>query len=471
MAEAAAGFQPASGRDLGGYRPPTIAPPTERLGFVRGLRALVRNPITIWPEEMYDGAMMADRYFGQLTAHVAEPALVRRVLLEDADSYRRARLMIAILGPALGDGLLTSDGEKWRRQRRIAAPSFRMQELRALTPIMSRAGAAAGERLARAAGGAPVDVMPEMVRATFDVITDAIIGDAAADAPGLIDRPAFARDVDTYLNTLGKVDLLDVFGAPRWLPRLSKLSARGATRRIRATAARVVAARRAAGATGGALVDRLIRAVDPEEGGGLTDREVVDNIVTFFGAGHETTAMALTWTLSILAHQPEWQDALRDEAASVAGAAPITAEHVDALTLHGQVIKEAMRLYPPAAVMSRRAAAPTRIGDVELRPGDEVVIATYVMHRSRALWDRPDAFDPSRFAPDAPPIDRYAYLPFGGGPRICIGMAFALIEASAILAELLRRVRFTPGPRRALEPVLRVTLRPKGGMPLGVERL
>lgn len=451
------------------YRPPSITPPTERYGAYRSLRAAIRNPITLWPEELYDSPILVNRHFGRQMAHIADPTLARRVLLEDADSFHRARLMMATLGPALGDGLLTSDGAHWRRQRRIAAPAFRMQELRALTPSMARAGAEAAKRMARSTGGI-VDVMPHMVHATFDVIADAIIG-TETDAD-LLDRPGFARDVDLYLNTVGKVGLMDILGAPNWVPRVSKLKALGAMRRVRAAAARVVAARRSAGAESGTLADRLIRAVDPEGGAGLTDKEVVDNIITFFGAGHETTAMALTWTLSILAHQPAWQNALRDEARSVAGDAPISAEHVDALTLHAQVVKEAIRLYPPAAVFGRKAVAEVRVGDVTLEPGDEAVIAVYVMHRSRALWDRPDMFDPTRFAPDAPAIDRFAYLPFGGGPRICIGMHFALIEAAAMLAEILRRVRLTPGPTsHAIEPLLRITLRPKGGMPLGVEAI
>lgn len=453
-----------------GFRPATIAPPAQRLGLLERARALFRNPITIWPQEMYDGRVMIEGALGVTNAHVAEPRLVKSVLLDDADCYHRARLMRIVLTPALGEGMLTADGEHWRRQRRIAAPSFRMQELQAMTPLMSAAGARAGARLAAQAGGV-VDVMPEMVRATFEVITDAVLGE---DGQDLIDHAAFARDVDVYLNKAGQVDALDVLGVTAWWPRPWKWAAAGATRRIRAAAAAAVAARRAAGADGGALVDRLIRAVDPEEGGGLTDAEVVDNIVTLFGAGHETTAMALTWTLFILAQQPEWQEALRAEALAAAGPAgpdapSISAEQLDALALHEMVVKEALRLYPPAAVISREAVAPVRLGDVELTAGDQAIVATYVMHRSRALWERPDEFDPNRFAPDAPPIDRYAYLPFGGGPRICIGMGFAMIEARAMLAEILRRVRVAPGPERVVEPVLRVTLRPKGGMPLRLE--
>ncbi|MCI4663593.1 MAG: cytochrome P450, partial [Neomegalonema sp.] len=354
-----------------GFRPPTITPPARPLGLLRMIRAAFRNPITIWPEEMYDGAVIANQLLGTTRVHVADPSAARRVLLEDAESYVRPRIVKRMLGPALGAGLFTADGEGWRRQRRIAAPSFRIQELRALTPLMSRAGAAAGERLAWRPGAA-VDIMPEMIRATFDVIADATIGDDARD---VFDRETFARDVDLYLNIFGQVDALDVMRAPSWVPRPWHWRARGATGRIRAAALRVVAARRAAGAAGASLVDRLINAVDPEGGAGLTDREVVDNIVTFFGAGHETTAMALTWTLSILAQQPQLQEALRAETKAVAGDAPITAAHVDALTLHDQVIKEAMRLYPPGAVVGRQVAKPTQLGQHDLKPGDEVLIA------------------------------------------------------------------------------------------------
>ena len=452
-----------------GYRPPTITPPAKRRGRIGTLRAAVRNPLTIWPEEMYDGAPMKVRQVGWTAYHIADPALVKRVLLDEADNFARPRLMQLLLGPAMGEGLLTTDGDVWRRQRRICAPSFRVNELKALTPFMSRAGAAAGDRLAKSSelGEGIVDVAPFMVRAAFDVINDSILGE---DGRGLVDPEATARDAETYLNTHGRIDPLDLLNAPRWMPRPHKWGGATVTRRLRRNAAAVVAARRAAGAGGAGLADRLIRAIDPDaSGGGLTDMEVVDNIMTFFGAGHETTATALTWTLMILAHQPQYQDALRAETEAVSGDAPINAEHIERLDLHGQVIKEAMRLYPPASVIARRAVAPIRIGEHELKAGDEATIAIYVMHRRRDLWDRPDMFDPRRFAADAPPIDRFAYMPFGGGPRICIGWAFAQMEATALLAEILRRVRVSPGPEREVEPLLRVTLRPRGGMPLRVQ--
>ena len=443
------------------FRPSTITPPPEPLGFFGALRAITDNPITIWPEALYRERVYIGQMGGQRFVHVASPELAQGVLLDHADAFIRAKLATRLLKPALGEGLLTSEGETWRRQRRIAAPAFRVKALRALVPVMSAAGRCTADRLATAPG--LVDVMPAMTQATLDVIVDTML---RVGGPG-IDRDALARNVGVYIESSGTPDLLDAFNAPRWLKNPLKWRGRAAVRRLREAARQAVLAAQAPSEGDATLTELLVAAADPETGGRMTEPELIDNIVTFISAGHETTALALTWSLYLLAQAPALQEALAAEAAAVAGGAPIDAGHVDALTLHAQVIDEAMRLYPPAALVGRSAQRDVTLedadGPLEIRRGDEVAVATYVMHRHHALWE-----DPSAFRLGREPKHRFAYLPFGAGPRICIGLRFAMMEAVAILASMTPRLRFAPGPARKVEPVMRITLRPKGGMPLAI---
>ena len=228
-----------------------------------------------------------------------------------------------------------------------------------------------------------------------------------------------------------------------------------------------VAARTGAGPDD--LLQRLTAARDPDSGQAMGESQLVDNLLTFYLAGHETTARALTWTLYLLALFPEWAERLEREIEQVAGGAPIEAAHIERLVLVQQVLKESMRLYPPVPMMTRQAVADTRLGGREIRAGTSVVMPIYAIHRHAARWERPDSFDPERFAPAREAaMPRYQYMPFGAGPRICIGMGFAMLEAAAMLATFLQRARFAPLAGHAPEPVARVTLLPGGGMPLKV---
>jgi cytochrome P450 len=199
----------------------------------------------------------------------------------------------------------------------------------------------------------------------------------------------------------------------------------------------------------------------------MSDELLIDNLLTFLMAGHETTAKALTWALYLLAQTPYWQDQILEEVVKVAGDGPLDSNHIDKLSITAQVLKETMRLYPPAPIMSRQATVDIELGGLPIKAGTQIIIPIYAIHRHRRHWSDPDRFEPTRFAPEnEAKISRYQYMPFGAGPRICIGMAFALIEGVALLGTLVRAARFETVPGHAPEPVSRVTLRAAGGMPL-----
>lgn len=449
------------------FIPETIKPPKQPLSRYQHIRALIRNPIELWSEPLFDEPARLVEWMGHRVLQIADPELVKQVLLDEADKFQKSSLQLRVLRPLMGNGILTAEGERWRVQRRSAAPAFRPAALTALVPTMADAGEAAAQRLAnRAATKMLIDVAPEMAHTTLDIIAKTLL---SADDLGLrYDR--LAKMVDDYLRTVGKVDLLDVLGAPAWMPRPWMAKGQRAAENLKASATAAIERRRQRPELGHDLLGLLLAARDPETGLPLTDDELRDNVVTFIGAGHETTALALTWTLYLIANDPAAQDRLVAEADAVCGKGPVRPENAEQLQYHLMVVREAMRLYPPVAATQRRAVQDVKIGDALLRQGDLVVILIYVMHRHRRLWTSPQAFDPERFGPRAMPHHRFAYLPFGAGPRICIGAKFAELEAVTILANLIRALRFSPNAAHRIIPKMRITTRPEGGMPLFVER-
>jgi len=249
-----------------------------------------------------------------------------------------------------------------------------------------------------------------------------------------------------------------------------------AARRLRTSVRALIARRRAEGDAakidGQDLLARLLTARDPESGEPMSDTQLINNLLTLLEAGHETTAKALTWTLYLLARSPDWQSSARAEVKRVAGKETITAAHLPFLQTVHEVLKESMRLYPPAPSMLRIFTGPLTVGREKFTRGDVAIIPVYCIHRHRRLWANPDYFDPARFSPELErTYPRTQYMPFGAGPRICIGSAFAMAEAAVLLATFLRDAEFDWDGKHEPEPISRITLRPRGGMRLRVSLL
>ena len=446
---------------------PAVPPPLRRpLGLFAFLRAARANPITTWMEDHFTAPVVAgEGVLGRITV-VSDPALIRHVLVENAGAYRKDDLQRRVLAPGLGEGLLTAEGDAWRLQRRTLAPIFSARTVRGFEGAMNAAGAHLGRRLARRAG-ASVDVAQEMTRVTLDVLERTIFTHGPRRDPD-----ALGRAITRFLESVGPIDPLDVFGVPAFVPRIGRLRARPALRYFAEVVDELIDHRRAVMAQGEApedLLTLLLAAQDPETGQGLTDLEVKANIVTFIAAGHETTANALTWALYCLSQDADSRARLEAEVDGAADAEGLFA--IERLPFAKAVMEEAMRLFPPVPFLSRQALRTDRLGRVKVPRGSLVMVAPWVLHRHRTLWEEPDAFVPERFLePNRAAIPRFAYLPFGAGPRVCIGQSFSLQEAVIVLAHAVRAVRLTlPADHPPVTPLHRVTLRPQNGLRMDAE--
>ncbi len=434
----------------------------EPWGIFKSLNAARQNVLSIIPEIATRQPMVSGKT-GKRWHMVMDPEAIRIMLLERLDQYPKSLVTKNLLRPAIGESLFIAEGAHWRWQRRTAAPVFSHRNVMNLAPIMTGAADRAAARVATA-GPRAVDMLDEMVTTTFDVISDVTFS-----GDGSFDRDSVHTAIDAYISEAGKISLFDILGAPDWVPRPGRIMSGKALKQMKTVADTAIDARAARGADGVPdLLDLLLDGEDPKSKRKMNTAELRDNLLTFIVAGHETTALTLAWSLYLCAFDQDVQDRARAEIQAVCADRPVTGEDVSKLPFVRQIIDEALRLYPPAAMVSRSAMAPDTVCGREIRKGDTVIIPFYALHRSHVLWKDPDAFNPNRFA-DPKAFDRYAYLPFGDGPRICIGASFALQEAVIILATLLGRFRFHPVAGKDPSPVMILTLRPEGGVWLTAE--
>ena len=385
------------------------------------------------------------------------------MLADKADAFSRDELTHRVLTPVIGrTSLFLAEGPDWRWQRRAVAPIFRHEMLLSFVPTIAVIAERQVERWRARPLDLPVEIAAAMTRTTFEIIVDAILGGSAR-----LDAERYGRKLAATVNTIPWHLLLSVLWAPAWTPFPGRWGARRAHDFLRADIGRIIAKRRANPSAHPDLLDLLLAARDADTDRGLNDAELVANLLTFISAGHETTAVALTWSLWLLAKDEAVQRRVYDEAVAVMGHGPVEIAHIDALRLTRQVISESMRLFPPAPLLSRIPKTDMQLGGMAITPRTWVGIPIFALHRNALLWDNPHAFDPDRFAPDqAKGRSRYAHLPFGAGPRVCIGANFAMIEAVVIIATLVRAFRFQTVPGHKARPIARLTLRPAGGIPL-----
>ncbi|MGY9038216.1 cytochrome P450 [Sulfitobacter sp. M13] len=437
--------------------PARVALINQPVGLFRSLAMARRNVLSIIPELAVKQPMVSGK-MGKRWHMVMDPIAIREMLLDRVDDYPKSLVTKNLLRPAIGESLFIAEGAQWRWQRRAVAPAFSHRNMLNLSPIMTAAAERSADRI-ESAGPAAINLLDEMVTTTFDVISDVTF--SGGDR---FDRDAVHRAIDAYIAEAGKISLFDILGFPDWLPRPGRAMSGRALRDMKRIADDAINARAQRGTSKVPdLLDLLLGGVDPETKRQMNTAELRDNLLTFIVAGHETTALTLSWALYLVGFDQTVQDKARAEAQSVLAGRAATGADVEHLPYIRQIIDETLRLYPPAGIISRTAQKHDILSNREVKPGDTVMIPIYALGRHRLLWENPDAFDPDRFR-NRKAIDRYAYLPFGDGPRICIGASFAQQEAVIILATLLSRFRFNPVSGKDPKPVMILTLRPEGGV-------
>jgi cytochrome P450 len=446
------------------FVPPTVTPPSKVLGVFESIRAMRENVLNIIPRIAYTQPIVSGTT-GIIRWHMAQgPEAMRRIFLDNVQNYPKSEGMLRMLRPAVGESLFTSEGANWRWQRRAIAPVFSARNVGALAPLMTATAERASQRLQRTDRN--VDIVDETMSATFDVICE-----VALSSGEQFDARRYLAAIERYYHTIGRASFLDFLNVPLWVPRPGELFGRRAITVAHAMVRRAIAVRRAAtGREKDDLLDYMMKAEDPETGRRMTDQDLLHNMQFFIVAGHETTALAISWALLLLAHEPEIQERVRSQVRDVLEGRAARLEDLKQLSQVEAVLDETMRLYPPVGLLARSALEPDQLYDRDIRPGDTVFLNIYGLHRHKMYWESPERFDPGRFSPEAKESrDRYCYLPFGAGPRVCVGGNFAVMQAMIILSTLLGRFRFKPAGTVLPTPTMHMTVRPVPGIKLIAE--
>jgi cytochrome P450 len=421
----------------------------DRLGF---LEACVRD----------HGDVVALRFAHRRLVVVNHPDLVEEVLVTRNRQFIK-HFALRMAKSTLGEGLLTSEGDFWRRQRRLSQPAFHRERVAAHARVMVDLTA---RMLDGWADGQALDVQEAMMRLTLEIVAKCLFD---ADVTGDSADASAAMETVLHCFTARVGRLLPL---PAFVPTPGNLRLRRAMRRLYGIVYRMIAERRASGQNRGDLLSMLLEATDDiaDGGAGMTDRQLRDEAMTLFMAGHETTANTLAWVWFLLDRNPQAEAALHAELDTVlAGRAP-TFEDLPKLPYAERVVTEALRLYPTVWLLGREATEPTEVGGYPIGKGTTVYMSQWVIHRDPRFFDDPLAFRPERWADDlARKLPRYAYFPFGGGPRICIGNAFALMESTLLLATIAARFRVRLVKETPVVPLPTMTLRPVGGIAVTLE--
>ncbi len=448
------------------FIPPAPTPRTSPPSTLEMMRIVYRNPLELWGEPSYNEPWISVNGIGGPLVIANDPGLIRHVLVDNAKNYKMATVRQMILRPILRDGLLTAEGDVWKRSRKAMAPVFTPRHIFGFArPMLSRTLDFV-KRYDDAAGA--VDVAHDMTMLTYEILAETLFSGEIAGEAG-----SFALEIDRLFETMGRVDPLDLLRAPEWLPRITRLRGRKTMAYFRKIVTDTVAMRseKLARDPDGAPEDFLTLLLRAEGPDGLSRQEIEDNIITFIGAGHETTARALGWTIYCLAEATWERDRVEREIDEVLGREPDPVKWLDAMPYTRAVFEEALRLYPPAPSINREPVADDEYKGLKIPRKAQVLVMPWTVHRHRKLWDKPEAFLPERFHPEnRDRIDRYQYLPFGAGPRVCIGMSFAMQEAIIALAILLSRFRFDTVAETRPWPVQKLTTQPQGGLPMRVTR-
>lgn len=451
-------------RPLAGLSPP----PLKAASFLRTIRASKGNAFEIIPLEAYEQPVYLSKSALGRVLMVNDPEGVRRILLDNVANYPKNDLEIEFFSAMFGEGLLSAPHAKWRTHRKVMAPSFGTRTVESYAPAMVDTTVAFAQRWDALPEFAEMDIAEEMKALTLKIICRTMF---SSDAEELAACAGEALEFAQASMEFGLLDVLPVLGP--WRIKRSVNAIRANFMSMDAAIYRLISEReKTRDEAPKDFLTRLVAAKDPDDGAGLNATEVRDEVITIFMAGHETTAVTMTWVWYLLSQHPAEVATLHKELDAVLGGRNPTAEDLPNLPYTRMVIEEAMRVYPPAPGISiREAKEADQVCGFKVTAGLQVLISPWVLHRHRRLWDNPERFDPTRFTKEASEKrPRFAYLPFGGGPRVCIGATLAMTEAMLILAVLAQRFHVRLKEPQEIKLQARITMRPKNGMLTILER-
>ncbi len=444
--------------------PPKPASRPERVSFVRYLRLFRRDILSAQPEKLYRAWMAEFKTPFFRSVLINQPDLIRRVLNERPDDFPKSDRVSEGLRPVLGNAVFVTNGETWKRQRRIINPAFEGGRLHDTFPAMRAAGQAGVTR--QASGVVEMEELASFAAA--DVIFRTLFSLPIED---VIAGQVFTQ-FRAYQRSQPILNIAAFLPLPRWMPRGFRRQTRANAKAIRGLIAKLVAQRAAEIEAGNApddLATKIMTTTDPETGRCFSPDEMVDQVAIFFLAGHETSASALAWALYLLATHPEWQEKVAIEAEALAADEGMAA--MSKLRVSRDVFREALRLYPPVPMMVRQTTCPEEMRGRAVPKGTMAVISPWHLHRHSRFWDNPDGFDPGRWETDnGKTCARDAYLPFSSGPRVCPGAGFAMVEGPLLLSMLVKSFRFSPVSGKVPVPVAHLTVRARDGIWLDVRK-
>jgi cytochrome P450 len=438
------------------FVPPRPPVPAHEPSLFQFLAAMRTNVVQIWPQAAYEQDVLVGHGLGRMRVLVNSPDAIHRVLIENTGNYRRTPITIRILRPIVGDGLLLSEGDDWRHQRRTMAPALAPR----VVPMMARHVALATEetieQLAQTSERFPVDILSAVQFLALEIAARSMFSLEMRQHSA-----ALRQLIAAYSERLSQPYFLDLL-LPAAVPTLHDFARMRFRSRWISFMDEIIEARLRAPTEGKPrdLFDLLLAARDPETGAAFSRAQLRDQMATMIVAGHETTALTLFWSLYLLASSPADQERVAEEVRATDLSPDGAAAALTKLPYTKAVVNEALRLYPPAYALGRVARGPDQLCDVAVRRGAMIMISPWVLHRHRRLWKDPDAFNPARFLGDAPLAHRFAYMPFGAGPRICVGAQLALTEACLVLAAMIQRFHVTLANTRPVLPAAVIVTQP-----------
>lgn len=446
------------------FRPPKPPARPENASVLTRWRLARRNIFAALKGSLYRAWMAEVKTPFRNAYLVNQPDLVRTALIDRPDDFPKAEVIRTTLYDLLGDSVFVTNGALWKRQRRMIDPAFEGGRLREAFPAMRDAADRFAARLAPLADGRPVEMEFETSHAAADVIFETLFSEPITTEAAQAVFHAFRR----YQKSAPVLSLLDLVGAPAWIPRPGRAAARAEGRAIRRLLKAYVDRRAdeiAAGAAPDDLATKIMTTTDPVTGDRFDAAEMLDQVAIFFLAGHETSASALAWTLYLLANDPDAQARCQSEIDAALGAGALTFGDIRRLPFTRDVFREALRLYPPVPMMVRETLRPERFRKRDIKRLSMFILSPWHLHRHERLWRDPDLFDPDRWTREAEKeAQRDAYMPFSAGPRVCTGAGFAMMEGVVLLAAALRRYRFAPVEGRVPAPVTQLTVRSETGI-------